>query len=212
LLLDASSDHVPTSAMVGARGAITQRRCSEEHEMTNNNHRVTIRIGLIAAVMLGAACLATAQDVAYNAMPGTDFSKFKTYKWVTIQGAAHPDQIVEAQIKQAIDAQLAAKKLTLTTVDAADLYVGYQVAVTQQKQWTAYGGGLRWGGVSSATSNTINIGTLDIDFYDQAGKQLVWRGSATKTLDDNPKPQTRQKNIDKAVDKLLKNFMPPAKK
>lgn len=72
-------------------------------------------------------------------MPGTDFSKFHTYKWITIEGGEHPNQIIDAQIKQAVDSQLAGKGLTKTDKAAADLYVGYQVAVDQEKQWNAYG-------------------------------------------------------------------------
>jgi hypothetical protein len=146
-------------------------------------------------------------------MPGVNFTKFKTYKWVAIEGAQHPDQIVDAQIKEAIDAQLAAKHLTKTTDDAADLYVGYQVAVSQERQWNAFGtGGVRFGGgMGTATSSTLSIGTLGLDIYDQAGKQLVWRGSVTKTLDANPTPEKRQKNVDNAIAKLLKNYPPKTK-
>jgi hypothetical protein len=174
--------------------------------------RAAIQCAVLVTFAIGLASGASAQDVSYNQMPGVDFTHFKTYKWVPIPGAQHPDQIVDAQIKQSIDKQLATKGLTVSTADTADLYVGYQVAVSQQRQWNAYGGGLRWGGVSQATQTTISTGMLDVDVYDQAGKRLVWRGSASKTLDDNPNPQDRQKNIDKATEKLLKNFMPPAKK
>jgi hypothetical protein len=55
--------------------------------------------------------------------------------------------------------------------------------------------------MGTATSSTINIGTLGVDMYDSASNQLVWRGSGTKTLDSNPKPQKRQENIEKAVTK-----------
>src|SRR5205823_9972468 len=106
--------------------------------------------GRIALAMVFAltAAAAGAQDVTYNAMPGTDFSKFKTYKWVKIEGAQYPDQITDVQIKSAIDAQLGSKGLTKTDDDVADLYIGYQVALNQEKQWNTYGtgGGWGWGG------------------------------------------------------------------
>jgi Domain of unknown function (DUF4136) len=128
------------------------------------------RAGLFVGLVLACgARLASAQDVTYNAMPATDFSKFKTYKWVQVEGAVHPDQIVDAQITVAIDGQLASKGLTKSSDDKADLYVDYQVAVNQEKQWNAYGGGLGFrmgGGMANATSSTINIGTLGIDMYD----------------------------------------------
>jgi hypothetical protein len=47
--------------------------------------------------------------------------------------------------------------------------------------------------------------------YDPAQKQLVWRGSATKTLDTKAKPEKKEKNIKKAVTKLLKNYPPKPK-
>lgn len=168
-----------------------------------------IGIALIVAVL---ACGVTlAQEVTTNSMPGTDFSKFHTYKWVPVAGAEQPNQIVDSEIKQAIDAQLAAKGLTKTDGDKADLYVGYQTAVSQQQQWNAYGmGGARWagGGMATATSSTIDTGTLVLDMYDPATKQLVWSGRASKTLDPSNNQSKNEKNLDKAMAKLLKNFPP----
>ena len=164
----------------------------------------------------GAAVLACgigfAQDVKSNFMPGTDFSKYHSYKWVNIEGGSHPNQIVDAQIKQAVDSQLAAKGLTKTDGDKADLYVGYQIAVDQEKQWNAYGmgGGVRFGGMGSATSSTISVGTLVLDMYDPGTKQLVWTGNATKTMDPSSNQEKNQKNLNKAMAKLLKNYPPKA--
>jgi len=165
-------------------------------------------------VAFGVTALSlSAQDVAYNFMPGTDFSKFHTYKWVNIEGGAHPNQIVDAQIKQSVDSQLASKGLTKTQDDKADLYVGYQVAVDQEKQWNGYGmgGGVRWGGMATATSSTINVGTLVLDLYDPSTKQLVWTGKASKTIDPGSNQEKNQKNMDKAMAKLLKNYPPKQK-
>jgi hypothetical protein len=169
-------------------------------------------MGLALVAMLAAGTLAAAQDVTYNAMPGTDFAKYKTYKWVEIKGSTYPDQIVDQQIKQALDAQVAAKGFTKTDADTADMYVGYQASVNQERQWNAYGGGIGFRGMGSATSSTLSIGTLGFDVYDAKAKQLVWRGAATKTLDAKASPDKRQKNLDKAVEKLLKNFPPESKK
>jgi len=53
---------------------------------------------------------------------------------------------------------------------------------------------------------------LDLSMYDPVAKQLVWRGSASKTLDPKAKPEKKQKNINKAVEKLLKKYPPQVKK
>lgn len=167
----------------------------------------------VVVMMLMACSIVLGQDVKTNYMPGTDFSKYHTYKWVQIEGGVHPNQIADAQIKQSVDSQLAAKGFTKTDGDKSDLFVGYQVAVNQEKQWNAYGmgGGVRWGGMATATSSTINVGTLVLDVYDPATKQLVWTGNATKTLDPSKSQEKNQKNLDKAMQKLLKDFPPKQK-
>jgi len=177
--------------------------------MKETKSLTTVRIAGTLTLALMACVVATGQDVKTNSMPGTDFSKYHTYKWVNIEGAGHPDQIVDAEIKQSVDSQLASKGLTKTE-ENADLYVGYQVAVDQEKQWNAYGmgGGIRWGGIETATSSTIDVGTLVLDMYDPARKQLVWSGHATKTIDPKSSQEKNEKNLNKAMEKLLKTFPP----
>jgi len=167
---------------------------------------------LVVALLLVTAGTLTAQDVQYNFMPKTDFSKYRTYKWVTI-GGAYPDQIMDAEIKQSVDTQLASKGMTKTDSDNADVYVSYQTAVNQETQWDAWGtGGRRFGGgMAEWTSSTISIGTLVLDMYDPGKKQLVWTGQATKTIDRSSNPEKNIKNIDKAIAKLLKNYPPKQK-
>lgn len=172
-------------------------------------------IGLLMALILFACGSTLAQDVHYNFMPGTDFSKYHTYKWIDIPENVHPNQIVQQEIKQSIDGQLADKGLTKTDSDKADLYVGIQCAVDQERQWNAYGmgGGVRWGGgMATATSSTIENGTLVVDMYDPTTKQLVWTGKATKTLNPSGNQEKDMKRLDSATKKLLKDFPPPTKK
>lgn len=174
----------------------------------------TAKLVMIFIAALVVCSLALGQEVSSNYVPGTDFTKFHTYKWVAIEGAQHPNQIVDAQIKQAVDAEMAKKGFTKTTDDTADLYVGYQVAVDQEKQWNAYntGGGWGWGGgMSTATSSTINVGTLVLDMYDPSAKQLIWTGKATKTISPSKNPEKNQEHLEKAAEKLLKDFPPKQK-
>ena len=69
--------------------------------------------------------------------------------------------------------------------------------------------GGRWGGgMATAQQSTISIGTLVLDMYDPSTKQLVWTGNATKSLDPSSNQEKNQKNLTKAMQKLLKNFPP----
>jgi hypothetical protein len=168
-----------------------------------------VGVGLVLALLVCGTALA--QDVTTNSMPGADFTRYHTYRWITIQGATYPNQIVDAQIKDAVDSQLATKGLTKMNSDQADLYVGYQASIDQERQWNAYGmgGGLRWGGgMATAQSSTINTGTLVLDMYNPSNQQLVWTGRVTKTLDASANQGKKQKNLNKAMQKLLKTFPP----
>lgn len=180
---------------------------------------------LIVTFLLGVGA-AVGQDVRYNFDKDTDFSQLKTYKWVILKNATQLDNLVDKQIKAAVDAELAKKGLTKVDDDSANLYIGYQAAVGQEKEFTSYsndweygGGWYRggWygpmGGMSTTTGQTTTIynGQLALDMYDSTHHDLVWRGVASKTLDPKAKPEKQQKNLQKTVTKLLKNY-PPSRK
>jgi hypothetical protein len=177
------------------------------------------------ALLLASAGTATAQDVRFNFDKQATFGTFKTYKWVPIKGAAPLNELTDRQVKAALDTELSKKNLTLSSTDAADLYIGYQAAIDQEKEITSYdtgwGYGPGWygpgwygggGGISTSQTSTIYIGQLALDMYATSAKALVWRGVVSKTLDANAKPDKQQKNLAKAVAKLLKNYPPPVPK
>jgi len=178
----------------------------------------------VVLLLLGAGA-ALAQDVRYNFDKDTDFSKFKTYKWVPIKDAAKVSDLVDKQIKDAMDTELATKGLTKVDGDDANLLIGYQPSVGEEKQFNSYstgwGYGPGWGGgwyggmgSTSTTGSTTTIykGQLALDMYDSAKHDLVWRGVVSKTIDPKAKPEKQQKNLAKAVTKLLKNYPPVVKK
>jgi hypothetical protein len=225
------------------------------------------------AAIIGCS-VAHGQDVKTRYMPGTDFSKYRTYCWVRTEGAGYPDQIIDTDIMRSVDSQMVAKGLTKAdcgssdsaraagfpqppdpsqlpappqlpglsqpsgvpqppgipqpsgprntadsghTADSsahkADLLIAYHVAVRQETQWNGFGSFDRFPGgfgtaSGTATSSTIEIGTLVLNMYDPAAKQLVWAGTATKTINISKKQEKNQKNLQKAMEKLLNDFPP----
>jgi hypothetical protein len=181
---------------------------------------------VLMTLMLSAGALA--QDVRYNFDRDTNFSKFKTYRWVLLKDAIKIDNLLDKQIKAAVDSQLATKGLTKVDADPADLYIAYQAAVNQEKEFTSYSSGFGpawgygpgwyrggwYGGTSSMTTgqtSTIYVGQLVLDMYDSTNHDLVWRGTGSKTIDPEAKPEKQRKNLAKTVQKMLKNY-PPLKK
>ena len=181
----------------------------------------------VLVLVLLACSPAFTQDVRTNYMPGIDFSKYHTYAWVDeVQGVpsvgGHPDQILDTQVKQAIDSQMAAKGFTkVADGGKPDLLLGYQLMIDREKQingfgdswggWGGFGGWGPWGGglsSFSATTSTINVGTFVVGVYDPAVKKLVWIGGAQHAIEPSKKPEKNQERLNKGAQKLLKNFPP----
>lgn len=183
-------------------------------------------LAITVGLLLASAGTAFAQDVRYNYDKDTNFSRFKTYKWVALKDAKNPGDLLDKQIKAAFDSQLSMKGLTKVEDDSANLYIGYQVGIGQEKEFTSYntdwGYGAGWyrggwygypgGGMTTGSTSTIYVGQLVLDMYDSANKDLVWRGLGSKTIDPKAKPEKQQKNLNKTVTKMLKNYPPGAKK
>jgi hypothetical protein len=58
---------------------------------------MAMTFGLMLALV---ASRTLAQDVRANSMPGVDFAKCHTYRWILIPGGSHPNRIVDQEIKQ----------------------------------------------------------------------------------------------------------------
>jgi hypothetical protein len=159
--------------------------------------------------------VALAQKITYNYDRSADFARYRTYRWVQMPDSRETNQLLDQQIRQVVDEELAQKGLVKSDTNP-DLLVAYQTAVRPEQEITAWGGASPWGwggyGTTQTTVTTVDVGTLVLDMYDPARRQLVWRGTATKTLDPSSDPDKNYKNLQKAVDKLLKKYPPEEKK
>ena len=135
-------------------------------------NRLTFLATLSCTVVFLMAAFGRAQEVHYNYAPGTNFSAYKTYQWVDLQGPGGkvPDQLIEQSIQRAVDEQLAQKGLTRVE-NGGDLMVGYHVIIREEKTinlngfgWGGgpWGGGWGYGGMSSGNSHWA-------DFYHPRG-------------------------------------------
>ena len=168
--------------------------------------RLTVITGLVCLAGLG-----TAQQVQYNYDRSANFSSYKTYEWVEQNPGRDSNQLLDQNIKRAVDHQLAGKGMQRVS-GGADLQVTYQAAVDHEKQFDGWSSGPRWWGTARVRSSTIEIGKLVVAIYDPGRKQLIWRGAAEKTLDIKKDPDQNYRNLEKAMAKLFKNYPPEAGK
>ena len=138
---------------------------------------------------------------------------------LAVGGGTSDDQLIRQDIQRAVDQQLAQKGLTKVESNA-DLLVTYHAAIREEKSinLSAFGTGSGpwggWGGLESGTvtgqTSTMPIGTLVVDLYDPARKQLVWRGDASKSIDVKKNPDKNYSNLQKAMAKIFRNYPPQA--
>jgi hypothetical protein len=178
-------------------------------------HRI---LGLALAVAALPA-VATAQKTTYDFDKSAPFAQFKSYSMKTGTPTGQP--LIDKRIEAAIEAQLEAKGFARNET-APDVVVTYHVAFDEEKDISsfssgpAYGGygyGYGWGGGWGTTTTDVRvrnilIGTLAIDILDAKKKEIAWRGLGTKEVNTSAKPDKRDENIGKAVEKIFKNYPP----
>ena len=166
------------------------------------------------AALMCLAVAAFAQDVRFDYDRVANFNAYKTYQWVDNNPSQVGDQLLDKNIKRAVDEQLAGKGLRRVESDG-DLLIGYQASISKEKQFDGLPSGPPWWGNlgnTRVTTSTIDVGKLVVGLFDPATKQLVWRGSRSKTLDINEDPDKNYRNLEKAVAKLFKNYPPDSRK
>ncbi len=173
---------------------------------------------LVTAAMAAALLLPSltfAQETSYDFAKGTNFSAYHTY--ALKEGTPVGNPLIDNRIIDALNTELAAKGLTKDDAKP-DLFVTYHIAFDKQKDISAWSTGMgpygwHYGmGSTDVQVREILIGTLVIDMADAAKKEVVWRGVGTKEIDTTAKPEKRDKNIQKAVQKILKKYPPEQKK
>jgi len=171
--------------------------------------RVTVGLALVMVV----ANAVFAQNVKTDYNKGTNFAAYKTFMWIKEPTTTNP--LTKQRVIDDINAALTARGLKLVTSDG-DLGIAAHAATKEERTlntfYDGFGGGWRWRGgfgSSSTTTNTYQVGTLVVDVFDARTKDAVWRGTSSRTLSENPVKNAE--NLNKAIDKMFKNFPPAAK-
>ncbi len=172
--------------------------------------RITTFVTTACLALVGT--LAFAQSVTYDFDKTANFSQFRTYAWV--RGMNLDDELNHQRIVRAIEGQLAAKGFAKADRQAnPDVLVAYHASFDTTLQITGFSSG--WGGYrfagsrsGSARADEILVGTLVVDIVNAKTEAIVWRGTASRDIDVKANPEKREKGINKAAEKLFKNYPP----
>ena len=145
------------------------------------------------------------------------FDAVDTFAWQDTPDTSLEEQnpFMHSLIKNTIEAELATSGLTEVEANP-DVWVNYHASTTTEVQLRtdSYGysiggyGMAGWGyygmaaGPVSSTTRAVEYtkGTLVVDIWDAASKELVWRGTVSDTLPDNI--QKAEKLVVKAIGKM----------
>jgi hypothetical protein len=177
--------------------------------------KATTRLTTYGAFMMVLLGSAFGQHIQTDFDHRANFSRYKTYSWQEVKAS---NSLWDDRIKDAVNAQLAAKGWTQVDNGADVAIVAIKTTQTEKTLQTFYdglGGGWRWRGFggfgeSTTTEQDYKEGTLVVDMYDASTKQLIWRASAEDMLSD--KAEKNEKNLDKGVAKMFKSFPPRSTK
>ena len=177
--------------------------------------RATTRVMIYSAFLMVFLGSAFGQHIQTDFDHQANFSQYKTYSWQEVKAS---NSLWDDRIKEAVNAQLAAKGWTQVDNGADVTIVAIKTTKTERTLQTFYdgmGGGWRWRGMggfgeSTTTEQDYKEGTLVIDMYDAKTKQLIWRSSAEETLSD--KAEKNEKDLDKGVARMFKSFPPRSSK
>jgi hypothetical protein len=145
-----------------------------------------------------------------------DFSALSTYACMDQGLEGGVSEIMLRRMYAAVDEELTAKGLRKEDHSrSADVLFAYHTGTQDRQQYDTYGygaggwwGGYWGGGMTTTTVRTYSEGTLILDVIDRESNELVWRGSASRTIDEMDSPEQRVKTVQEAVGKLLKDFPP----
>lgn len=147
-----------------------------------------------------------AQSIQTDYDRSYDFSGLKAYDFAEqVRRPNDPlavNPMNDRRVQAALDSQLVAQGYTRDRSGKQDFFVAYHAATQNRvdvQEWGYGPGRLRSRRIDV---NQYTQGTLIVDVVDAASKQLVWRGSATGTIE----PKEADKKIKKAVAKLMEQF------
>jgi hypothetical protein len=175
------------------------------------------RAGVTAvAIAAIAGCASIRVETAHD--PAADFSALHRYAWLAESqpSTGDPrldDAELDAQIRGAVDGQLAKRGLSRVEAAAADFLVAYFVAVEQKRDvesiYRSYGRA-QWGGggVGEAVVREYEEGTLLIDFLHPATGSLLWRGTAAAEIRERRSSDAVAAYVNRVVDEILSRYPP----
>ena len=166
--------------------------------------RKIIAISTFLLICLAATAL-LAQQVSVNYNHNASFSQYHTYAWGSNNKNQIQNSILAQVAKQDIEAAMQQKGLQkVEESQNPDLILTASGGEREQTSYNAWGMRGIGGGMGGISPQQNVEATMVVSLYDVKQKELVWRGIAQDTLNNNG--NKNQEAVQKAINKMFKQW------
>jgi hypothetical protein len=190
----------------------------------------SLMAGIVAFAICGCSSLKT--TVSFDAK--ANFAALKNYSWIPFPAVERADarlnyDFLDQTIRDSVNQTLQKKGFVPAADNSPDFRVRWYVAIdqaasdTQVSQFHGFQGpGIgdydadgQWiygPALEEGYQLTYTVGSVVLDFVNAKTGKLIWRGAAHAVVNEKASQEQRRQNIDKALQKILQEFPPGAKK
>lgn len=164
-----------------------------------------MKILFCALAICVVSSLAMAQQVSVNYNHEANFSQYHTYAWGSNNTNQIQNSILAQVAQQDIEAAMANKGLQkVPESQNPDLILTASGGEREQTSWNAWGMRGIGGGMGGISPEQNVVSTMVVSLYDTKARELIWRGIAQDTLNNNG--NKNQKEVQNAVNKMFKQW------
>jgi hypothetical protein len=135
-------------------------------------------------------------DVNSDFDVNVDFSRLKTYQWVSMPATLRIEEFNRVRIREYVNTELGTRGLTVTE-DNPDMFIAM------------------FGGSYKAVDMTVlmdydvyTVGRLKLAFFDAASSREIWWGETKADLSYDMTPEQKDQVTKDAVTRILEHFPP----
>ena len=158
-------------------------------------HGTLMILGMASALVLSADVQAK-PTISTDAVPGVNFSAYKTYSWVNTRAPAGVNPVMYQRIVGDFDQALTS--LGYQKAEPADLSLILTIGAQQKTDVESFG---RFG-LQTSVYQYVQ-GQLSLDVFDTKTQKALWHGQVSETV--NP-DKPNQAKVDSAIAKLMQKF------
>lgn len=172
-------------------------------------------VRLVTCLLAALAMAGCASNVVTDYNPSTSFGNYNTWAYGADAGADSFMSLDGSRVKSALERELAGKAMKPVSSAEADVLVNWHIVKKERLEQSGLGlgfgfgtGNFGWGLSAPPPVREVDEGKLVIELADAQSRQVIWRATGKRYLNENQSPETRRKLIDEVVQEMFTKYPP----